>query len=78
MPNPILTPAMNHTHAKMMDRQELLRKEKEIERKERKAERAEKIYLAEEKQEQIILRQKEDAALAVSVYDRAIVSYFIL
>ena len=64
---------MNHTH--MVNRQELLRKEKEIERKERRAERAEKIYLAEEKQEQIILRQKEDAALAVSVHDGAIVSY---
>lgn len=74
--NPFPTPAMNHTRAKkMMNRQELLRKEKEIERKERRAERAEKIYLAEEKQEQIILRQKEDAALAVSVHDGAIVSY---
>ncbi|KAL3807909.1 hypothetical protein ACHAXA_000348 [Cyclostephanos tholiformis] len=50
--------------AKAREARELLRKKKEIERKERRAERAEKIYLAEEKQEQIILRQKEDAALA--------------
>ncbi|KAL3804283.1 hypothetical protein ACHAW5_005881 [Stephanodiscus triporus] len=53
--------------AKTREARELLRKEKEIERKERRAERAEKIFLAEEKQEQIIMRQKEDAALAVSV-----------
>ena len=43
-------------------KQELLRKEKEIERKERRAERDEQIYLAEERQEQIILQQKEEAA----------------
>ena len=36
--------------------QELLRKEKEIERRERRAERDEQIYLAEERQEQIILK----------------------
>ena len=74
--NPFLnTRHESHTRQNMVNRQELLRKEKEIERKERRAERAEKIYLAEEKQEQIILRQKEDAALAVSVHDGAIVSY---
>lgn len=42
----------------------LLKKEKEIERKEKKAARAERIFLAEEAQEQKIVRQKEDAAIA--------------
>ena len=43
------------------------RKEKEAERKERKAEQKEKIFLAEEQLEQKIVRQKEEAAIKVSV-----------
>ena len=45
--------------------QALLKKEREFERKEKKAKRAERVFLAEEEQEQKILRQKEDAAIAV-------------
>ncbi len=51
--------------ARLRKVRELARLEKEAERKERKAERAEKIYLAEEKQEKLILQQKEEAALKV-------------
>ena len=43
------------------------RKEREAERKERRAEQKEKVFLAEEQQEQKIVRQKEDAAIKVSV-----------
>ena len=51
--------------ARLRKVRELARLEKDAERKERKAERAEKIYLAEEKQEKLILQQKEEAALKV-------------
>jgi hypothetical protein len=44
-----------------------LAQEKEIERKERRAEKLERIYLAEETQEKMILKQKLDAARAVSI-----------
>jgi hypothetical protein len=40
--------------------------EQALERKERKAEKLERIFLAEEEQEQKILKQKLDAARAVS------------
>lgn len=46
--------------------QRLLAQEKELERKERKAERLERIFLAEEKQEQLILKKKLEAAREVS------------
>ncbi len=52
--------------ARLRKVRELARLEKDAERKERKAERAEKVYLAEEKQEKLILQQKEEAALKVS------------
>lgn len=51
--------------ARLRKVRELARLEKDAERKERKAERAEKIYLAEEQQEKLILQQKEEAALKV-------------
>jgi len=53
--------------ARLRKVKELERLEKAAERKERKAERAEKIFLAEEKQEKLILQQKEEAALKVSL-----------
>jgi hypothetical protein len=46
--------------------QRLLAAEQALERKERKAEKLERIFLAEEEQEQKILKQKLDAARAVS------------
>lgn len=54
-------PLLLHGAQHHIKQQELLRKEKEIERRERRAERDERIYLAEERQEQIILKQKEEA-----------------
>ena len=53
--------------ARLRKVKELAKLEKDAERKERKAERAEKIYLAEEKQEKLILQQKEEAALKVRI-----------
>jgi len=52
--------------ALLKEAKKLLNQEKQLERRERKAERAEKVFLAEEQQEQKILRQKVDAARAVS------------
>ena len=52
------------------DRQRLLAAEQALERKERKAEKLERIFLAEEAQEQKILKQKLDAARAVSTFER--------
>lgn len=49
---------------KQKEAKALLAKEREIERKEKRAARAEKIFLAEEQQEQKILEQKEKAARA--------------
>ena len=46
--------------------QALLAKERAFERKERRAQKAEKVFLAEEKQEQQILKKKIDAERAVS------------
>ena len=51
--------------AKQKEARELLKLEKLAERKEKEAERAERIFLAEEEQEQKILKQKTDAARAV-------------
>jgi len=50
--------------AKQKEARELLKLEKLAERKEKEAERAERIFLAEEEQEQKILKQKTDAARA--------------
>jgi len=43
-----------------------------LERKERKAEKLERIFLAEEAQEQKIVKQKLDAARAVSTCNFAV------
>jgi phage terminase Nu1 subunit (DNA packaging protein) len=46
---------------------EVERKEREAEKKEKRAERAERVFLAEEQQEQKILKQKVAAEQAVSI-----------
>lgn len=52
--------------ARLKEAKALLKKEKDILRKEKAAERAERVFLAEEIQEQKILKKKFDAASAVS------------
>ena len=60
--------------AKQKEARELLKLEKLAERKEKEAERAEKIFLAEEAQEQKILKQKTDAARAVRTSATAVLA----
>jgi hypothetical protein len=51
---------------RLKEAQALKKQEKDVLRKEKKAERAEKVFLAEEIQEEKILKRKEDALSAVS------------